>query len=174
MTAAYSGILHVTKESSRPTLRDDTTRLKYGATHVVEWLQPIFCNLVTRVRTQGKHSSSDTWAGYSGCHLCIHSQLKFNSQTNILSKTTYIYFSLSDHSKHWTTKNNHMLLFENMLFLSWEWMYTKQSCVVVWEHVAFELGMDVQLAPWIPCPRVRIWMFSLGSNPGHKVTKKGV
>ena len=49
-------------------------------------VQPIFCNLVTRVRTQGKHSSSDTWAGYSGCHLCIHSQLKFNSQTNIFSK----------------------------------------------------------------------------------------
>ena len=25
VTAAYSGILHVTKESSRPTLKDDTT-----------------------------------------------------------------------------------------------------------------------------------------------------
>ena len=62
-------------------------RLKYGPAHVVEWLHLIFCNLVTRVRTQGKHSSSDTSAEYSGCHLCILFQLKFNSQTNIFSKT---------------------------------------------------------------------------------------
>ena len=53
-----------------------------------------------------------------------------------------------------TTRNNHIY-------------------VVVWEHVVFELGMDVQLAPWIPCPRARMWIFPLRSNPGHKVTKKG-
>ena len=47
--------------------------LKYGSAHVVKWL-PFFCNLVTRVRTLGKHSNSNTW--YSGCHLCQLSQLK--------------------------------------------------------------------------------------------------
>ena len=51
VTAAYSGILHVTKESSRPTLKDGYDSVEYGSTHVVEWLALIFCNLVTRVRT---------------------------------------------------------------------------------------------------------------------------
>ena len=36
----------------------------------------------------------------------------------------------------------------------------------------FELGMLAQVAPRIPCPRARTGMLSLGSNPGHKATKK--
>ena len=39
--------------------------------------------------------------------------------------------------------------------------------------VVCELRQFAQVAPWTPCPRVRIWIFPLGSNPGHKVKKKG-
>ena len=44
-----------------------------------------------------------------------------------------------------------MLLFENMLFLSWEWMYNWHP-----EHPAHVSEFEC---------------LSLGSNPGHKVTK---
>ena len=51
VTAAYSGILHVTKESCTTDLNRGYGSVGYGYIHVVEWLHLIFCNLETRVRT---------------------------------------------------------------------------------------------------------------------------
>ena len=58
-----------------------------------------------------------------------------------------------------------MIIFVDVPVVAWKYVF-----VVFDKMFGFELGMDAQVAPGIPFPRVRIWLFSLGSNPGHKVT----
>ena len=53
--------------------------------------------------------------------------------------------------------------------------YVVYHVVVIFDKMfGFELGMDAQVAPECPAHVSEFECLSIGSNPGHKVTKKRV
>ena len=107
MTAAYSGILHVNKESSRPTLIDDTITLNMELPMSSSGYNLFFFNPVTRVRTQGKHSSSGTFRVFRVPP--VHpfpTQIQLTNK-HLIKHTIYIFFLLT--CANYLNSNKHLI-----------------------------------------------------------------